>query len=122
MQLDKLLVLVLGIGGIGFIYVWFLTEWGKRIATQNSSVVDILVDGGYRPNEVYAKRGQEVKLRFTRKDSSSCLDEVIIPDFRISTFLPLNEITTISFTPGKAGKFEFYCGMRMFHGQLIVSN
>ncbi len=29
MSSDKLLVLVLGIGLVGFIYVWFLSDWGK---------------------------------------------------------------------------------------------
>lgn len=130
MEIDKLIVLAGGIGLIGFIYVWFLTEWGKR-ANSSASVVhtkssdgndeiEIIVDGGYRPDVIRVKRGQKVTLSFLRKDPSSCLDEVILPDFKISSFLPLNEKTKVSFVPGKSGTFDFSCGMRMFHGKLIV--
>lgn len=82
--------------------------------------VDILVDGGYKPESISIPYGKPTKLIFERKDSSSCLEEVVISDFKIRKFLALNEKTVIEINPTKKGKFDFSCGMGMFHGMLII--
>jgi Cupredoxin-like domain len=60
-------------------------------------------------------------VSFDRLDSNSCLDEVLIPDFGISTRLPVGKITTVEFTPTKVGKYAFTCGMSMFRGTIEVT-
>ena len=61
-----------------------------------------------------------MRLSFDRLDSNSCLDEVLIPDFGISTRLPIGQTTTVEFTPTKPGEYTFTCGMRMFRGVIEV--
>jgi plastocyanin domain-containing protein len=63
---------------------------------------------------------QPVRLSFDRLDANSCLDEVLIPDFGISTRLPVGQTTTVEFTPTKVGEYTFTCGMRMFRGIIQV--
>ena len=117
---DKIIVLISGIAGMGFI-AWFF--FGKREAEVNTfkvGVINIRVSGGYNPSTIALKKGQQVMLRFYRTDPSSCLEEVVIPDFKIRKFLPLKEKVEINFKADKPGEFPFSCGMNMFHGKIII--
>lgn len=82
----------------------------------------VTVDGGYSPNTVRVKAGQPVRLVFDRKDTSSCSEEVVFPDFGVRKYLPTGQQTVIEVTPPKAGKYEFMCGMSMLRGSLIAEN
>ena len=116
--MDKIIVSIFGILSILFTY-WFF--FMKKINTvQAEGTVDILVEGGYKPERISIPYGQTTKLVFERKDSNSCLEEVILSDFKIKKSLPLNEKVTVEITPDKKGEFDFSCGMGMFHGKLIV--
>ena len=88
------------------------------VADANS--IDIIVKGGYSPEVVSIPKGKTTVINFIRKDSSSCLEEVVIPDFKIKTYLPLNKTTAIQITPKESGTFEISCGMNMFHGKIVV--
>ena len=116
--MDKIIVLIFGFLSILLTY-WFF--FMKKINTvQAEGRVNILVDGGYKPERISIPYGQTTKLVFERKDSNSCLEEVILSDFKIKKSLPLNEKVTVEITPDKKGEFDFSCGMGMFHGKLIV--
>ena len=82
--------------------------------------VTITVDGGYSPNAVKVKAGEPVRLVFDRRDTSSCSEEVVLPDFGVRKFLPSGQRTTIEVTPPKPGRYEFMCGMSMLRGSLIA--
>ena len=82
--------------------------------------VTITVDGGYSPNTVRVKAGQPVQLVFDRKDTSSCSEEVVFPDFGVRRFLPTGKQTVIEVTPAKPGRYEFMCGMSMLRGSLVA--
>ena len=82
--------------------------------------VTITVDGGYSPNTVRVKAGERVRLVFDRRDTSSCSDEVVFPDFGIRKYLPTGHRTMIELTPPAPGKYEFMCGMSMLRGSLIA--
>ncbi len=119
MALDKFLVLVSGIIAIMFTYWFFLRR--KETTVSAKEEIDITVDGGYKPEVIEIPVNAETKLNFTRKDSNSCLEEVVLGDFKIKKFLPLNETVSISLTPKKKGTFQSSCGMGMFHGKIIVT-
>jgi len=82
--------------------------------------VDILVNGGYKPENIRIRKGKTTKLLFKRTDPNTCLEEINIPDFKIKKFLPMNEKVEIDLTPDKEGTFQTVCGMGMFHGKIIV--
>jgi plastocyanin domain-containing protein len=84
--------------------------------------VTITVDGGYSPQLVRVKVGQPVRLVFDRKDTGSCSEEIVLPDFGVRRFLPTGERTTIEVTPPKAGRYEFTCGMSMLRGAIIAED
>ncbi|WP_143289242.1 cupredoxin domain-containing protein, partial [Brunnivagina elsteri] len=111
------------LGLIGLEIWWFLLSKPKAKTAQFSDgiqEVTIIVDGGYEPSRVIVNVGQLVRLNFLRHDKSSCLEQVIFPDFHIAQQLNLNQITPIEFTPQKPGQYTFACGMNMFRGVVEV--
>lgn len=118
MQFDNILIGILSIAGIVFTYWFFLMKKEEVVSVSDS--VDITVDGGYVPNIISIPQGKTTKIHFFRKDQSSCLEEIVLGDFKIRKFLPLNKKISIEITPKKAGEFSFTCGMNMFHGKIIV--
>lgn len=121
MTIDKILVILFSASGIVFTYWFFLMKKDEEAVVVSSDSIDITVEGGYTPEVISIPKGKKTTLNFFRKDPSTCLEEVLIPDFKIRTYLPLNKTTSISITPKRAGAFEISCGMNMFHGKIIVS-
>lgn len=122
--MDKILVVIFSAGLIGAIAWWFFGkhESSSLMAEQkdNLQMADITVLGGYNPQTVTLQRGIPAKLTFTRKDASSCLEEVIMPDFGVKEMLPVNQPHSVMINPKEAGEFSYSCGMRMFFGKVVV--
>ncbi len=115
----KLAVAAGGLFLIGLELWWFLLSKPKAQQStldQGVQQLTIQVDGGYEPSQVVVKAGQPVQLNFFRRDPSSCLEKVLLPDFRIAADLALDQVTSIKFTPDKPGEYPFTCGMNMFRG------
>ncbi|AFZ43098.1 hypothetical protein PCC7418_0884 [Halothece sp. PCC 7418] len=121
----KLLVSAGGLGLIGLELWWFLlSEKTAKKAEEKKNIqeVTITVDGGYDPAELIVNVGKPVRINFLRRDPSSCLEQVLIPDFNRSVSLALNQITSVEFTPQETGEYEFTCGMKMYRGKIIVQS
>ncbi len=118
MEIDKILVALLSLGGIAATYWFFLMKKDEVVSVSDS--VDIVVEGGYSPSTISIPQGKMTRIFFIRKDSSSCLEEVVLGDFKIKKYLPLNKKVTVEVTPQKKGEYGFSCGMNMFHGKIIV--
>ncbi|MFB2920665.1 cupredoxin domain-containing protein [Aerosakkonema funiforme] len=122
---NKVLVTLAGLGLIGLELWWFLLskpQSKKATATGGIQEVTVTVDGGYEPSRIVVQAGQPVRLNFHRLDPSSCLEQVLIPDFHIAADLPINVVTSVEFTPKKAGNYLFTCGMNMFRGEIIAED
>ncbi len=116
--MDKIIVTISGLFAIVGIY-WFF--FGKKDdVAKVGEALTIVVDGGYKPNVIKLKQGKPVTLTFLRKDPSSCLEEVILADYKIKQFLPLNKPVTITLNPPHPKTSDFRCGMNMFHGRIEV--
>ena len=119
MPIDKILMGIGGLSAILFVAWFFFGKKVREVAVDRQ--VQIMVDGGYTPEVISVKKGQPVTLKFFRKDASSCLEEVVLPDFGVRKMLALNETTAIEITPQQAGEFTFSCGMNMYHGKIKVT-
>lgn len=118
MPLDKIFVTLFGLAGIAFTYWFFLMKKDEVVAAAES--IDITVDGGYTPQVISVPKGQLTTINFLRRDPSSCLEEVVLPEFKVRKYLPLNQKVSLVINPQKSGEFPFACGMNMFHGKIIV--
>lgn len=124
---DKIIVTIIGLAGAAFTYWFFLGKHEKEVVISDSSVdstgslqVDIVVEGGYTPEAISIPKGKTTRVNFIRKDPSSCLEEVVLGDFKVRKYLPLNQKVTVELTPKQSGEFTYACGMNMYHGKIIV--
>jgi Cu+-exporting ATPase len=102
---------------------WFFFGAKKiRVAAMTTGVQEatITVKGGYSPNVIRVRQGTPVRLLFDRQEGGDCTSRVVFPDFTLAAALPAFERTAVQFTPAKAGRFGFACGMNMVHGTLEV--
>ncbi|HEU5154675.1 MAG TPA: cupredoxin domain-containing protein [Gemmatimonadales bacterium] len=124
MSVNEWLVVAGGLAAIAWVNWYFLLAGRRPVAVAadagGSREVRITVDGGYEPATIRVPAGQPVRLLFDRRDTSSCSEEVVFPDFGIRRFLPTGKTTPIDITPPKPGKYEFMCGMSMLHGTVIA--
>lgn len=124
MSPTQLAVNLAGLIAIGWV-VWYF--WMYRRETVAAKVteggmqeVDVTVKGGYEPAQIVVKAGQPVRLNFTRREASTCGEEVVMPGFGKRAHLPENQTVPIEVTPDKPGEYEFTCGMNMYKGKLVA--
>jgi len=90
-------------------------------AADDVRTVSIKVSGGtYEPAAVNVKKGEPVRLRFTRDEKPTCGDVLVIPSLNIKETIPVNDYVSIDITPEKTGDLEFTCGMNMMKGTIVV--
>lgn len=122
--MEKTVIVIGSAVVIGLIIWWFFGKRQGSVAVAedqgDKQVAHITVSGGYQPGTIELKQGQPAELIFTRKDTSNCFEEVVLPDFGVSTHLPVDKPYTISINPEKPGEYTYSCGMHMFFGKIIV--
>ncbi len=124
MNTTQLIVTLAGVCLIGWI-IWYFWLWkGEAVAasmgTGGAQVVDVTVKGGYQPSSIIVRAGQPLRLNFTRRESTLCGEEVVLPEFGKRAHLPENRTVAVEIVPEKPGEYEFTCGMNMYKGKLIV--
>ena len=115
-----LLINLFGLLLIGLIVWWFWLYKEKELSVSGSNITITVKDGIYQPSRIRLAEGQVVTLQFLRKDASPCAGTVLIPDFEISTELPVNKLSTIVLPALSKGEYPFHCQMEMYKGVLIV--
>jgi plastocyanin domain-containing protein len=124
MSIVEILVTVAGLSVIGWI-VWYFWLWKGEAVTaavhaSGRQELDVTVKGGYQPAAIQVKAGQPVRLNFTRREASTCGEEVIFPSFGKRAHLPENQTISLEVVPDKPGEYEFTCGMNMYRGKLVA--
>jgi plastocyanin domain-containing protein len=124
MSSGDVLVILGGIAAIVWVNWYFLLAGRQAseavVGAGGMQEVRIRVAGGYDPAHVRVRRGP-VRLVFDRQETSGCSEEVVLPELGIRRYLPANEETVIEFTPERAGRYEFTCGMSMLRGSVTVT-
>ncbi|WP_351231349.1 heavy metal translocating P-type ATPase [Streptomyces sp. NPDC002133] len=122
MTADQIGVLI-GAGALIALLAWFFFGPRKTQLAElrgGTQEIGITVKGGYSPDMIRVRQGVPVRLVFDRQESGDCTSRVVFPDFAMSKSLPAFGKATVEFTPDKAGRFGFVCGMSMVHGTLLV--
>ena len=124
MNATNIVVTLVGLGVIGWI-IWYFWLWkGESVAAGVSAggiqEVDVTVKGGYQPASIVVEAGRLLRLNFTRRESTPCGEEVVLPDFGRRAHLPEDRTVAVEITPREPGEYEFTCGMNMYKGKLIV--
>lgn len=87
---------------------------------KSGETVKIKVSTSYSPKSVKVKKGEPVKLEFTRLDDKNCGDELDFPKLGIKKELPVGQPVLVELTPNESGDLQFNCGMEMMKGKIIV--
>jgi len=124
MGMVEVLVTGVGLALIAWI-VWYFWLWqGAAVAAQTGATgvmeIAVTVQGGYQPATIVTQAGQLLRLHFTRRETTTCGEEVVLPEFGKRAHLPENRTVPIEITPDKPGEYEFTCGMNMYRGKIIV--
>ena len=82
--------------------------------------IEIVVDGGYRPGRITVTEGERVRLKFVRREHSSCTREVVFAGLGVRRELPTDQPVVIELPALAVGEYEFKCGMNMIRGVLEV--
>ena len=120
---DRIAAVAGGVALLALLYVFFFGRRKPKTAAATgpgAQEVTIVVDGGYSPDLIVARRGLPLRLVFDRRESSPCSDEIVLPDFGVRRSLPAHVRTAIDVVPDRVGDFEFTCGMNMLHGKIRV--
>ena len=123
MSISGWLVLVAGVAVIAWINWYFFVAPRSAVtavADAGMQQVAVLVRGGYEPGVIHVRTGIPVRLVFDRQETSSCSEEVVLPDFGVRRYLAPFAKTAVDFTPDRAGTFDISCGMSMLHAKLVV--
>ncbi len=124
MSATQIIVTLIGLGVIAWI-AWYFWLWkGESVAATSGEggfqVVDVTVKGGYQPASIVVKVGKPVRLNFTRRESTPCGEDVVLPGFGKRAHLPEDKTVAVVVTPEEPGEYEFTCGMNMYKGKLIA--
>lgn len=97
--------------------------FGLNIGNNSETVwagerLDIVVDGGYKPNKIRFDKNKKVTLRFIRKSPNMCLEEIVFPDYKIKKSLPVGKAVEVILAPPHPKVSVFHCGMNMYKGKL----
>lgn len=121
MEIDMLLINLLGVLLIALIAWWFWIYKSKEVVAGDGAVTVIVDNGTYQPSRIRLPAGQTNTLRFFRKDASPCAEMVVFSVLDISEELPLNKPKDIKLPALEPGKYSFNCQMQMYRGELIVN-
>ena len=119
MTANQIIILIMGTLSIILTYWYFFGRKESRTVISGSSIA-LKVDAGYSPSQIVIKHDTRVTLKVLRKDPSDCLEDLVLPEWNIKKYLPLNKEIVINLEPKQKGDYPFHCGMNMFHGKIIV--
>ena len=74
---------------------------------------------GFEPAIIRVRKGQAVRLTFTRTTNLTCAKEVVVPSLKMRRALPLDMPVAVEFTP-QGQEVSFACGMDMVRGTVLV--
>ena len=110
-----LAALIIGLGG-AFAVVTNVVEAHTR-------TVKIRVDkNGFSPSSIEVEAGHKLNLVFNRADADNCGSTVVLPKYKIRKALPVGKDVIVSITPTAAGNISFTCGMKMYKGNLVITD
>ena len=93
----------------------------RRGAT-GPQMVEVTVDGGYRPAVIHARAGLPLRLVFRRLDASDCAERVVFSAPRLERHLALAGTTVVDLPAQPPGEVRFTCGMGRYVGRIKLTD
>ncbi len=92
----------------------------SAVAFAGKETVELKVtEEGYQPNAINVAPGTDLTLKITRTSDATCATEIVVPDKKINTKLPLNKTVIVHIGKLQKGEVRFGCGMNLMEGGKI---
>ena len=92
----------------------------SAVAFAGKETVELKVtEEGYQPNAINVAPGTDLTLKITRTSDATCATEIVVPDKKINTKLPLNKTVIVHVGKLQKGEVRFGCGMNLMEGGKI---
>lgn len=101
--------------------IWVAAASAQANEHAKARVIEIVIEGTYKPQRIEITEGEHVRLRFVRKDYGPCTREVIFPKLNLKRELPTDQPVMVDLPALAPGEYEFKCGMNMIKGTLVVA-
>lgn len=92
----------------------------RLVRAQGTQEARIVVDRGYIPSRIDLEEGVATVLRFDRREDDPCTELLVSELWPTQHRLAAHGETLIHFTPQRAGRYAFTCGVGMYSGELVV--
>jgi len=92
-----------------------------RIDSTGLQVIDVEVDGGYRPALIRARAGLPLRLVFRRSDDAECSERVVFSTPRLERHLAPAATTIVDLPAQPVGAVRFTCGMGRYTGRIELA-
>jgi plastocyanin domain-containing protein len=116
-----IIVNIIGLALIAIVIWWFWLYKPTKVADASFDDITIIVNNGvYQPSRIKIVAGKETRLKFLRKDGSSCAEMVQFPDLELTVELPIGVSKSVELPAMLAGEYAFHCSMKMYIGTLVV--
>lgn len=94
--------------------------WRARKLADGTQEARVVVERGYQPNRIDLEAGIPATLRFERREDDPCSELLVSELWPSAHRLVAHGTTEIRFTPQRAGRYVFTCGMGMYSGEFLV--
>ncbi len=90
-----------------------------NVAVENGTqYIDLTAKGGYAPRKTMAKAGLPTVLRVTTNGTYDCSSSIVVPQAKVSMYLPDSGVTPIDLGTPVAGITSGTCGMGMYNFEI----
>lgn len=121
MNSDALIVNVVAAILIMFGFWWFFGNDISAFWEGDHEITILVKDGRYQPSLIQAMKGQPLKLRFIREDSSACAGFVFFPELKETYQLPMGKPVVVNIPLIQTNEIKFMCQMGLFEGKIVAT-
>jgi plastocyanin domain-containing protein len=89
-----------------------------QLQPTGDQVIEVIVDGGFRPCSIVARAWRPLRLVFRREDADECLDRVIFSGSRLERRLPRWGTIAVELPVQPPGEVRFTCAMGRYRGRI----
>lgn len=91
-----------------------------QAATVPPEIEVLVTEDGYSPKRIDVRAGEQLRLKFVRKQWIGCTRALLIPALNVERDLPPDQPVVVRLPSLAPGVYPFKCGGGAIHGEIVV--